>query len=166
MQRSVARRAALVMSLGLAVAAPLSALATSHKTPAPAAFKAFQVLSGGNKIATGGEPSIGYDTKRHAIVYGAGGHETRMVFKDSARGTGLTQTDVSAPTASVTTLDAITFTDKHTGRTFDSQLLGGCSAMSYTDDAGANWTPTSGCGPVVFLDHQSVGGGPFHAPLP
>jgi hypothetical protein len=38
--------------------------------------------------------------------------------------------------------------------------------MSYSDDAGANWTPTSGCGQNTLLDHQSVGGGPFHAPIP
>ena len=165
MQRSVARRAALAMSLGLAVAAPLSAFATSHKTAAPAAFKPYTVLLGSNAIAKGGEPSIGYDTKRHAIMFGAGGHETQMVFKDSSRGTSLTQTDVSAPTAKFT-LDAITFTDKYTGRTFDSQLLGACSAMSYTDNAGASWTPSSGCGQNTLLDHQSVGGGPFHAPVP
>lgn len=165
MQRSVASRAALVMSLGLAVAVPVSALATSHRTAAPASFKAYQVLAGNNKLATGGEPAIGYDTKRHAIMYGAVGHETRMVFKDSGHGTSLSQTSVDAPTAQQT-LDAITFTDKYTGRTFDSQLLGGCSAMAYTDDAGANWTPTSGCGQNTLLDHQSVGGGPFHAPVP
>src|SRR5579885_3168921 len=122
MQRSVTRRAALVMSLGLAVAVPISAFATSHRAAAPAAFKAYTVLSGSNKIATGGEPSIGFDTKRHAIVYGASGHETQMVFTDTAHGTSLSQKDVTAPTAK-TTLDAITFTDKYTGRTFDSQLL-------------------------------------------
>src|SRR4051812_2021304 len=102
MQRSVARRAALVLSLGLAAAAPLSALASSHKAAAPASFKAYTVLEGNNKVATGGEPSIGFDTKRHAIMYGAGGHETQMAFKDSARGTSLTQKDVSAPTAATT----------------------------------------------------------------
>jgi hypothetical protein len=165
MQRSVARRFALVMSLGLAVAAPLAALASSHHTAAPAAFKAYTVLSGSNKVATGGEPSIGYDTKRHAIMFGASGHETQMVFKDGARTTSVTQKSVSAPTA-VTTLDAITFTDKYTGRTFDSQLLGACSAMAYTDNAGSSWTPTSGCGQDTLLDHQSVGGGPFHSPVP
>ncbi|MDQ1748174.1 MAG: hypothetical protein QOD07_2437 [Frankiaceae bacterium] len=165
MQRTVIRRAALVMSLGLAVAAPFSAFATSHKAAAPAAFKPYTVLSGNNQVATGGEPSIGFDTKRHAIMYGASGHETQMVFKDSARGTSVSQKDVSAPTAA-TTLDAITFTDKYTGRTFDSQLLGACSAMAYTDNAGGSWTPTSGCGQNTLLDHQSVGGGPFHSPVP
>jgi hypothetical protein len=165
MPRSTVRRAALVLSLGLAAVAPLSALASTHRPVAPAAFKAYVVTSGSNTIATGGEPSIGFDAKRGAIMYGAGGHETRMVFKDSTRGTSLTQTDVSAPTARAT-LDAITFTDKYTGRTFDSQLLGACSAMSYTDNAGASWQPTSGCGQNTLLDHQSVGGGPFHAPIP
>jgi len=37
--------------------------------------------------------------------------------------------------------------------------------MSYSDDDGANWTPSTGCGQGTFLDHQTVGGGPFHAPL-
>jgi hypothetical protein len=72
---------------------------------------------------------------------------------------------VDAPT-SKKTLDAITFTDKYTGRTFDDQLLTACSAMSFSDNAGAGWTPSTGCGPDVFLDHQSVGGGPFHQPVP
>jgi hypothetical protein len=163
MQRTLARRLALVTSLGLAAAAPLSALA-SHQAAAPAAFKPYTVMRASNQVAKGGEPSIGWDGLRHAIMYGASGHETRMVFHDTTRGTSVTQSDVSAPTA-VTTLDAITFTDKYTGRTFDSQLLGACSGMAYTDDAGATWQPTSGCGQGTLLDHQSVGGGPFHAPL-
>jgi hypothetical protein len=158
------RRLALVTALGLAVAAPLSAFA-SHGTHAPAAFKPYTVMSGSNTVAKGGEPSIGWDSKRNAILYGAGGHETRMLFHDTVHGTSVTQSDVSAPTA-VATLDAITFTDKYTGRTFDSQLLGACSGMAYTDDAGTNWTPTGGCGQGTLLDHQSVGGGPFHSPVP
>jgi hypothetical protein len=76
----------------------------------------------------------------------------------------VTQTDVSAPTA-VTTLDSITFTDRNTGRTFDTQLLTACSATSYSDDAGATWSPSTGCGANAMFDHESVGGGPFHAPL-
>src|SRR5437660_818345 len=109
MQRTLARRLALVTSLGLAAAAPLSALA-SHRASAPAAFKPYTVMLGSNQVAKGGEPSIGWDDVRHAVMYGAGGHETRMVFHDTARGTSVTQSDVSAPTAAAT-LDAITFTD-------------------------------------------------------
>jgi hypothetical protein len=88
-----------------------------------------------------------------------------MLFNDKTGPATVTQTDVSAPTA-VTTLDAITFVDQNTGRLFDAQLLGACSAMSYSDDDGSSWQPTTGCGQDTFLDHESVGGGPFHAPIP
>jgi hypothetical protein len=164
MPSSFARRAALATSLVLAAAAPLSALGATRAT-APAAFKHWSVSNGANGVATGGEPTVGYDPKRDAVIYGAVGHETRMIFRNTGRGTSVQQTNVSAPT-SKKTLDAITFTDKYTGRTFDDQLLAACSAMSFSDDAGTNWTPATGCGPDVFLDHQSVGGGPFHAPAP
>ena len=165
MPSSLARRAALATSLVLAAAAPLSALGATHVATAPAAFKNFTVSNGANGVATGGEPTVGYDPKRNAVLFGAAGHETRMIFRDTKHGTSVQQTSATAPT-SKKTLDAITFTDKYTGRTFDDQLLGGCSAMSYTDDAGKSWSPATGCGVDVFLDHQSVGGGPFHAPVP
>jgi hypothetical protein len=164
MRSPLARRAALATSLLLAAAAPLSAFATPAHL-APAAFTSYAVSNGANGAATGGEPSIGFDTKRNALLYGAGLHETRMVWRDSKRRTTLRQTQVPAPTAK-TSLDSITFADKYTGRVFNDQLLGGCSAMSYTDDAGATWHPTTGCGVDTFEDHQSVGGGPFHAPAP
>jgi len=164
MPSSLARRAALATSLVLAAAAPLSALGAT-RTTAPAAFRHYVVSNGANGPASGGEPSLGYDPKRDAVIFGASKHETRMIFHDTARGTTVQQTNVSAPSAK-TTLDAITFTDKYTGRTFDDQLLGACSLMSYSDDAGKTWTETSGCGENTLLDHQSVGGGPFHAPVP
>src|SRR4051795_10379682 len=145
MPSSLARRAALATSLVLAAAAPLSALGATHVATAPAAFKNFTVSNGANGVATGGEPTVGYDPKRNAVLFGAIGHETRMIFRDTKHGTSVQQTNVTAPT-SKKTLDAITFTDKYTGRTFDDQLLGGCSAMAYTDDAGKNWSPATGCG--------------------
>jgi hypothetical protein len=164
MRSSLARRAALATSLVLAAAAPLSALGAT-RAPAPAAFKHWTVSNGANGVATGGEPTVGYDPKRDAVIYGASAHETRMIFRETKKGTTVQQTKVSAPSAKAT-LDAITFTDKYTGRTFDDQLLGACSLMSYTDDAGKSWTQTTGCGENTLLDHQSVGGGPFHAPVP
>jgi hypothetical protein len=134
-----------------------------HAVHAPS-FTAFAVTDGTNPV-DGGEPSIGADPKTNAVIYGAGGHETRMLFDDATSPPTVTQTNVSAPTA-VLTLDAITFVDQNTGRLFDSQLLGACSAMSYSDDDGATWQPTTGCGQNTLLDHETVGGGPFHAPIP
>jgi hypothetical protein len=160
-RRSIRRLAALA-GAAVAVLSPLAA--TGAHADAATTWTPY-VVTDGTKAVTGGEPSIGYDPKRNAVIYGASKHETRMVFDDSTTPATVTQTKANAPTA-VTTLDAITFTDKYTGRTFDSQLLGACSAMSYSDDAGASWTPTTGCGQNTLLDHQSVGGGPFHSPVP
>jgi hypothetical protein len=111
--------------------------------------------------ADGGEPSIGFDTARNAAVYGAGTANRRLTWDDSVVPGRMTVSDATAAT-SLTTLDAITFTDQHTNRTFVSQLAAACSLFSYSDNAGASWTPGQGCGAGTVLDHQTVGGGPFH----
>jgi MYXO-CTERM domain-containing protein len=108
-----------------------------------------------------GEPSIGYDTNADAALYGAGTDTERLTWDATGK---MTQTLVDAPTAQ-TSLDAITIVDRATHRTFNSQLAGACSLTSYSDDAGATWTPSSGCGVNTLLDHQSLGSGPYHAPL-
>lgn len=64
--------------------------------------------------------------------------------------------------------DPILFTDHETGRTFVSQLLGltpGGSTMEYTDDDGETFNPSEGGAPSG-VDHQTIGGGPFHDPVP
>ena len=55
-----------------------------------------------------------------------------------------------------------------TGRTFVSQLEGltpAGSTTEYTDDDGDTFLPSEGGAPSG-IDHQTLGGGPFHAPLP
>jgi hypothetical protein len=161
MQIRAYRRTAVIASV-LVAAAPLAALAATEGRSghAPASFTAYVVTDGHNHERSGGEPTIGYDPKSGGIVYGSVGTETLMKF----RGTSVVQKDISVP-GTHETLDPITFVDRGTGRIFDDQLLGGCSKMFYSDDSGSTWQQTSGCGPNVLLDHQSVGGGPFHAPL-
>ena len=129
----------------------------ASSTPAP-----HNVFVAYRTTADGGEPSIGWDPIRKVAVYGGGTKNVRLAWNSHG---AMTVADASAPT-SATSLDAITFTDQKTGRTFVSQLALACSLMSYTDDAGSTWQPTSGCGPGALLDHQSVGGGPFHAGSP
>ena len=114
---------------------------------------------------TTGEPSIGFDTARNAAIYGAGTAEKRLVWDDSTVPATMTVTDVR-PSTSATSLDAVTFTDQGTNRTFVSQLAAACSLYSFSDNAGATWTPGQGCGVGTVLDHQSVGGGPFRAGIP
>src|SRR5204862_8146898 len=88
----------------------------------------------------------------------------RVTFTDSAAPTTAVWENVSAPT-SKTSLDPILFTDHETGRTIVSQLSGTTSLSSVSDDDGTTWIPDEGGGLTSGVDHQTVGGGPYHAPL-
>ena len=113
----------------------------------------------------GGEPSIGFDPFRNAALYGSGTNVKRLAWDDTAAPATMSVTDIKPATA-VTTLDAITAVDQVTGRSFNTQLVAACSLSSFSDDAGTTWTPDQGCGEDTLLDHESIGGGPFHAPVP
>jgi hypothetical protein len=128
-------------------------------TPAPA-----QVAAG---MGVGsGEPSIGANWKSGNVMYeGAILQSLRVAFNDACPTTPTsTWVDKSAPT-SVESLDPILFTDSATGRTFVSQLTGQDSLASYTDNDGDTWIPSQGGGIPSGIDHETVGGGPYHAPL-
>jgi hypothetical protein len=105
-----------------------------------------------------GEPSIGWDPKAKAALFTADTTTVKMTWDAQNRLTAAQ--DVSDPDA-VTSLDPIGFTDQKTHRTFTSQLALACSLLSFSDDAGKTWTPSSGCGPGTAVDHQTVGGGPY-----
>jgi hypothetical protein len=76
-----------------------------------------------------------------------------------------TFTDVTEPILS-TTNDPILWTDPDTGRTLIAQLKAQIgSVIGFTDDDGDTWQISE---PGVVLpswDHQSIGGGPYPAPL-
>ena len=113
----------------------------------------------------GGEPSVGYDNKNDAAIYGVNLDMRKLTWDDHANPPVITSTPITRPKSDVTTEDAITTVDPASGRLFNSQLAFVCSLMSYSDDDGANWTQSQGCGENTLLDHQSVGVGPLHAPL-
>src|SRR5215212_9618700 len=105
-------------------------------------------------------------------MYIAGLQTLRVTFDDSTNPTKSNWESKSFLGTSVISLDPILFTDKQTGRTFVSQLISGnglglgCSLTAYSDDDGDNWIQSEGCGlPTSGADHQSIGGGPFAAPL-
>src|SRR3954452_20158280 len=99
-----ARRSVVLVALLAALAGT-----TVARAEAPT-FVPYTVTDGTNPV-NGGEPSIGVTPKSNAVIYGAGGHETRMLFDDSTNPAAVKQTAVNAPTA-VKTLDAITFVDQ------------------------------------------------------
>lgn len=111
-----------------------------------------------------GEPSIGADWKTGAVLIQSGTTTLKVNF---AGNSNAKWADVT-PANSVFTMDPILFTDPHTGRTSVSQLVsslyvpgGGCSLAAVSDDDGATWIPSQGCGLPGTYDHQTIGGGPF-----
>lgn len=143
--------AALVLA---AAAAPVAGAAA----PPPSSYA--NVAGPAALVGGAGEPSIGYNPKTDSTFFQAGLTTAKVDFAPATP----TWTDVTEPTAA-TGLDPILYTDRATGRTFSSQLLLACSKASFTDDDGASWLPSQGCGVGTAVDHQTLGGGPY-APGP
>lgn len=168
--------------------AKASAVSTSiaQPPPAPAAsgapigyenFEAPGILTPVN-VTTGptvewlgrnaGEPSIGNNWKT-GITNLQSDLETLFIsFAPAcgAVGTNAVWQNRPAPTSQVIDSDPIGFTDRQTGRTFAAELSATSPSckISYTDDDGQTWVATTG--PLGSgIDHQTVGGGPYHAPL-
>jgi hypothetical protein len=128
-----------------------------------------------------GEPSIG-------VGLGITGHpEGRAMFQSDVQTLRVTFNGACAtpralwenkpaPT-SQQDFDPILFTDRQTGRTFASLLDFAANPvvgeMSYSDTVGPGgldndgdiWHPGQGTGLGSGIDHQTVGGGPYHTPL-
>jgi len=113
-----------------------------------------------------GEPTIGVNWQSGNAMFIASLQTLRAKFDDTASPAPATWEDVSALNTTLVTADPILFTDSDAGplrtnRTFVSQLLGKTSAVSFTDDDGATWTPSQGSGINSGVDHQTIGGGPY-----
>ena len=140
-----------------------------------------------------GEPSIGVDwnpnvaSLKHDLVNTGGMafftsnfNQWQASFDDCSSPALNPWTDVTDPNEQITSLDPIGFTDHYTtaqlglayppphtpGRTFQAQLAAGDSITSFTDDDGATHTPSQGGGLPAGPDHETLGGGPFHSPVP
>jgi hypothetical protein len=151
--------AALVASLVVLVLPVAASTAQPSAAAAPNTYVAYDVG------ANGGEPSIGVDFNTNAALAQYGLTTLKVTWDDAKSPPKPKIATVTPTTSDITSLDAILSVDARTGRTFVSQLMGVCSLMSFSDDDGATWTPSEGCGAAVFLDHQTVGVGRAHAPL-
>jgi hypothetical protein len=147
---------------GMAAAAAL-AVAAGPALAVPPTYAVYAPPAGLGTSA--GEPSIGVDERTGAVMYVAGLQTLKVELNDAVSPATATWQDVSTTLTSLTTLDPILYTDQKLGRTFVSQLLGTTSLMAYSDDDGATWNPSQGGGIASGVDHQTVGGGPFHSGL-
>lgn len=116
-----------------------------------------------------GEPSIGNNWNTGVINFQSDLETLFITFNNSCPANGQTATWVNraAPTSQVIDSDPIGFTDRLTGRTFAAELSATSPTckISFTDDDGVTWVPspgTLGSG----IDHETIGGGPYHAPVP
>jgi hypothetical protein len=126
-------------------------------------------IAAGMTRNTQDEPNVGVNWRSGNVFLQALLQTLKVKFSDQvcAQTPPSSWTDVSPPTAA-TSFDPILFTDHDTGRTFVSHLLLNplASASAFTDNDGTSWTPSQGAGPGSGIDHQTVGGGPFHEPVP
>ena len=124
-------------------------------------------ISGQTRLNTGGVAFFTGDT----IQY-------RVDFDDCSSPATNLWTDTGAPI--ITGLDPIGFVDHFStqpmgtgpnppqtpGRIFGLDLGVGTSTAAFSDNDGASWTPTLAGNYPAGPDHETLGGGPYHAPFP
>jgi hypothetical protein len=117
-----------------------------------------------------GEPSIGDNWLSDTAFYVSGLQSLFVTFNDTCPANGLSSTWANRPAQTQIAVDSdpIGFTDPVTGRSFTGQLtlLTPTCKTSFTDNDGAVWVPTQGSGLASGVDHETIGGGIFHAPIP
>src|SRR5712692_3054129 len=126
-----------------------------------------------------GEPSIGNHWSTGVTNFQSDLQTLFIKFDDTCPSTGQTATwyNSAAPTSLFIDSDPIGFTDRQTGRVFAGELtlLSPTCKVSFTDTDGldalgqpdqAGWTPSEGSGIPSSVDHETIGGGPYHAPIP
>jgi hypothetical protein len=155
-KRRIALACAALTVTTVAVAAPQAGAGR------PSAKPAYRTYHEPGEESGSGEPSIGINWKTGTAMYQSNLRTLAVTW--NARGDAKWD-ERSFIVESASSLDPILYTDGRSGRTFVSQLAANCSLMSFTDDDGRTWTPTTGCGPGAYVDHQTVGAGPF-APSP
>ncbi|HEY4491692.1 MAG TPA: hypothetical protein VI958_06795, partial [Acidobacteriota bacterium] len=97
-------------------------------------FAPFPVIGG-----DAAEPSIGVNWKTGKVMYQSGLESIQLSFDDSTSPARVTWKHTPSLLTSLFSLDPVLFTDAKNGRTFVSQLDGGCSLTEFTDNDGQTW---------------------------
>ena len=116
-----------------------------------------------------GEPSIGVNWNTNVTNFQSDLETLFITFANGCPAAGSLASWVNrpAPTSQLIDSDPIGFTDRQTGRTFAAELTATSPTckISYTDDDGKTWVPSPGT-VGSGIDHETIGGGPYHAPVP
>ena len=111
------------------------------------------------------EPSIGVNWRTGVVNYKSDLETLFVTFGANGLASWVNR---RAPTSQFIDSDPIGFTDRHTGRVFVSELTllsPDTVKISYTDNDGQTWVPDQTGGIASAVDHETIGGGPYHAPL-
>src|SRR5438874_10312202 len=175
----------------LTSAAPSTSTTTVNTTAPPGTPRFFSYMSPSGVADSSGEPSIGSNWTREAISHN---HNVNGSINNIPNGgtslyfggfspamAKVTWDDCSSPAGALWENkpllsantprgfgDPILFTLHDTGRTFVAQLEGLTPAgatIDITDDDGDHFIPSDGVIPSD-IDHETLGGGPYHSPLP
>jgi len=127
----------------------------------------------------GGEPSVGSNWATGVANFQSDLQTLFITFDDSCPLNGLSATwaNHSAPSSTVIDSDPIGFTDRgftdalgFHSRVWAAELTllsPNTVKISYTDDDGVTWVgPNQPGGIHSAVDHETIGGGPYHAPIP
>ncbi|GAC1327095.1 MAG: hypothetical protein NVSMB17_00680 [Candidatus Dormibacteria bacterium] len=148
---------------------PVPSLQTRPLEPAAVRFGSYSSpiqTTANSGRPNAGEPSVGSDWATGATMYMAGTQVSRLTWDDGQSPPAATWTDVTPPQLSVHSEDSILFTDSHTNRTWAETFAVACDVQAYTDDDGANWSPSAvPCALPAGPDHPTIGAGPFHPPV-
>jgi len=114
-----------------------------------------------------GEPSVGSDWNSGVANFQSDLETLFITFDDSCSLTKPKATWVNrrAPTSVLIDSDPIGFTDRQTGRVFAGELTllsPDTVKISHTDDDGVTWVPDQSGGIASAVDHETIGGGPYH----
>jgi PKD repeat protein len=125
-----------------------------------------------------GEPSVGSNWATGVANFQSGLQTLFITFDDSCPLTGLSSNWVNraAPTSIAIDSDPIGFTDRgftdalgaHS-RVFAGELTllsPNTVKISHTDDDGVTWVPDQSGGIASAVDHETIGGGAYHALVP
>ncbi|HEY6139095.1 MAG TPA: sialidase family protein [Thermoanaerobaculia bacterium] len=156
-------------------------LGNTSVPPGTPRFFNYAAPSGWGEYA--GEPGVGVNRKTEKVFGGIpnggtvnyyGGFLPYMLsvtFDDRTAPAAATWKQVPLTMAALPRVygDPYLFTDRDTGRTFVTQELALTplgSTMEFTDNDNAPFTPSTGSGAPSGVDHETIGGGPYHAPIP
>ncbi|MEY2537283.1 MAG: hypothetical protein QOG67_1023 [Verrucomicrobiota bacterium] len=114
-----------------------------------------------------GEPSVGSNWNTGVANIQSDLETLFVTFDDNCPASGATSMWVNrrAPTSQVVDSDPIGFTDRTTSRVFAAELTllsPDTVKISHSDDDGVTWVPDQSGGIASAVDHETIGGGPYH----